>query len=78
MEKDPTPKPPKPKLNFSFYRYFSIGLQLVIAVAVLGYLGHLLDDWLKFSFPLFLLLGIIAGLTASVIKLLRDLNNKRN
>jgi F0F1-type ATP synthase assembly protein I len=42
----------------------------------MGYLGHLADAKLKISFPIFLLLGIIVGLTASVMKLLKQLNDK--
>ncbi len=72
----PAKKPSKP--NLSFYNYLSIGLQLVIAVVLLGFLGNYLDQLLKISFPIFLLLGIIVGLTASIIKLLRQLNDKNN
>lgn len=73
------PKPSKPKRNLNVYAYFSLGFQLVAATGLMGFLGHYLDNLLKISFPLFLMLGILAGLTASVIKILRELdNNKKN
>jgi F0F1-type ATP synthase assembly protein I len=53
-----------------------LGFQAVFATGVMGYLGHLADDKLKISFPIFLLLGIIVGLTASVMKILKQLNDK--
>lgn len=72
-------KPSKPKRILNAYAFLSLGLQLVISTGVLGILGHYLDEFLKISFPLFLMLGILAGLTASVIKILRELdNNKKN
>lgn len=74
----PEPAKKPSKHNLSFYNYLSIGLQLVIAVVVLGFLGNYIDQLLKISFPIFLLLGIIVGLTASVMKLLRQLNDKNN
>lgn len=73
---EPQPKPSKQRLNTNIYTYFSIGFQLVVSTGLLGIGGHFLDDWLKISFPLFLLLGIIVGLTASVMKILRQLNGK--
>jgi F0F1-type ATP synthase assembly protein I len=76
MEKQPQ-KPSKPKSSLSnIYGYFSLGFQAVFATGVMGYLGHLADDKLKISFPIFLLLGIIVGLTASVMKILKQLNDK--
>lgn len=73
----PEPAKKPNKSNFGFYQYFTIGLQLVIAVVVLGFVGNYLDKLLKISFPIFLLLGIIAGLIASIIKLLRQLNDNK-
>lgn len=76
-EQPQKPQKQKPKPNIStIYGYFSLGFQAVFATGLLGYLGHLADDWIKISFPLFLLLGIIVGLTASVMKILRQLNGK--
>jgi len=51
-------------------------LPLIISVSVLGLLGHLLDNVLHFNFPLFLMLGIFAGLVAAVVQILRTLNKK--
>lgn len=77
MEEQPR-KSSNPKRNRNIYAYFTLGFQLVAATGLMGFLGHYLDNLLKISFPLFLMLGIIAGLTASVIKILRELDNKKN
>ncbi len=77
MEEQPR-KSSNPKRNLNIYAYFTLGFQLVAATGLMGFLGHYLDNLLKISFPLFLMLGIIAGLTASVIKILRELDNKKN
>jgi hypothetical protein len=42
-------------------------------VGFLGYLGHLLDDFLGIVFPVFTLVAIFAGLTGAVVILLRQL-----
>lgn len=73
-----TPKQKKPKpQQANPYIYVSLGLQLVAASGILGFLGYLVDQWLNFSFPIFLLIGIIAGLVASVIKLLKELDKPK-
>lgn len=72
---EPAKKPSKP--DFTFYNYFSIASQVVVTVVILGFAGYYLDKWLKISFPIFLLLGIIVGLIASTMRLLRQLNNKK-
>lgn len=61
---------------YDFLRMWSITLPLILAVGLLGFLGYLLDDFLNFNFPLFTLLGIFAGLTGAVYRILRSLNNK--
>ncbi len=68
---------PKPnKQPFDFLKLWSLTLPLILTVGVLGLLGHLLDDALDLNFPLFLLLGIFAGLGAAVLQILRTLNKK--
>lgn len=70
--------PPKhSKQNLNILSFFSLGLQLVLSVGILALLGNWLDKKLTFSFPLFLLFGIIVGLTASVLKILAQVNKKK-
>ena len=64
------------KHPYDFLRLWSVTLPLILAVGVLGFLGNLADEALDFSFPIFTLLGIFAGLTGAVIQLLRILNKK--
>lgn len=74
----PEPAKKQSKSKFTFYNYISHGFQLVLAVVILGFLGNYLDQLLKISFPIFLLLGIIVGLIVSIMKLLRQLNDKKH
>lgn len=52
-------------------------LPLILTTALLGLLGHWVDQWLEFDFPLFTLLGIFAGLVGAVYQLLKTLNKKK-
>ena len=69
-------KQKSPSSRSGFLKYWALSLQLVLAVGVTGYLGHLADKSLDLRFPLFTLLGIIAGLSGGVYRLLKELNKK--
>lgn len=65
MDPHPEPSPRKRSPYNDYIKYSSLGLQLLAAIGLAGYLGHRLDLWLGFKFPVFLLLfglGIFAGM----------------
>jgi Putative F0F1-ATPase subunit Ca2+/Mg2+ transporter len=55
MEAGPTkPKKPKPSSN-SPLKYAGLGLQLLLIIGVASWVGHRLDLYFNFEFPVFLL-----------------------
>jgi F0F1-type ATP synthase assembly protein I len=54
-----------------YARLSGIGLEFSASVALVGWLGWLLDEWtgLADRFPLFLLLGVFAGLALGIYRL---------
>ena len=57
---DPSPNPKLKPYN-TYLRYSSLGLQLLAAIGVFGWLGYQLDEYLALKFPAFLLLfGFLA------------------
>lgn len=52
---DPSPNK-RLKTTNSYLKYSSLGIQMLLAIGVLGWLGYLLDNYLKLKFPAFMLL----------------------
>lgn len=70
------PKPSdrkKSRQDKPFLKYTSLGLQMVITLAIAGWLGYLLDEKLSFQFPVFLLLFIFSALAGSIYMLIKNL-----
>lgn len=61
-----------------YARLSSLGFEFSGAVALLGWLGWLLDEWtgLSESFPAFLLLGVFLGLGLGIYRMQLKLNGK--
>ncbi len=59
-----------------FLKYGSLSLQLLITIAVAGWLGHLLDDYLDLKFPAFLLTFILFAFGAMMYRVFKSLNNE--
>ena len=51
---EPSPNK-KLKTYNSYLKYSSLGLQLLAAIGVFGWLGHKLDQYLNIKFPAFML-----------------------
>jgi len=75
------PQPPsqdKKKLNQSddnnFMKYSGLAIQLLAAIAVFGWLGHLLDNYLSFKFPVFMLLLGFLAFAGMMVQLYRSIN----
>ena len=76
MSKHNSSEPPKKDAPDSrpfndYARLSSIGFEFSASVALVGWLGWLLDEWtgLADRFPLFLLLGVFAGLALGIYRL---------
>ena len=57
---DPSPNK-RLKTTNSYLKYSSLGIQMLVAIGLLGWLGYLLDNYLGLKFPAFMLLfGFLA------------------
>ncbi len=68
------PSPPR-KLSPSnnYLKYGGLGIQLLIAIGVSGWLGYKLDAYLKIKFPAFMLLFGFAAFGGMIYQLYRSL-----
>ncbi len=71
--------PQGPDSRNDYARYSTIGLEFAAIVGILGWLGHRLDAWLlgPDAFPVFLLVGIFAGLFGGIYRMNRMLSGPR-
>jgi len=76
---DPQSRDRRRRLQREYLRYSGVGLEFAITVAVVGFLGRLLDDALGLTerFPLFLILGVFAGMAAGIFRLQLRLGGHR-
>ena len=59
-----------------FLKYGSLGIQLLVTIAVAGWLGHLLDNYLVLKFPVFLLTFILLAFGGMMYRVFKSLNNE--
>lgn len=72
MKTDPPSKPGKVTQRANQYlKYTSLGLQLVITLALAGVGGYYLDSWIGWQFPVFLLLFLLIALGGSIYLLIK-------
>jgi hypothetical protein len=67
---DPSPNPKLKPYN-AYLKYSSLGLQLLGAIGIFGWLGYALDQYLGFAFPAFMLLfgfGAFGGMMYQVYR----------
>ncbi|NOT75462.1 MAG: AtpZ/AtpI family protein [Cyclobacteriaceae bacterium] len=73
MEQPHTPTDPKP--SNSFLRYGNFALQLFGGMALAGWLGYKLDQYLGFGFPVFLLSFVLIVFTGMLYTMYKKLKN---
>lgn len=60
----------------AYLKYSSLGLQLLAAIGIFGWLGHKLDNYLVFQFPVFMLLFGFLGFAGMMIQVYRSINQE--
>jgi undecaprenyl pyrophosphate phosphatase UppP len=65
----------RPSRVNDFLKYSSLGLQLVISLAIAGVLGYYIDQWIGWQFPVFLLLLVMLTLTGQIYLLIKRTND---
>lgn len=68
--KEPSDKKASKQVN-AFLKYTSLGLQMVITMALAGGLGYWIDSLIGWQFPVFLLLFIMGSLTGIIYLLIK-------
>ncbi len=68
-------KTDRPSRVNDFLKYSSLGLQLVISLAIAGVLGYYIDQWIGWQFPVFLLLLVMLTLTGQIYLLIKRTND---
>jgi len=71
----PEPSPNKKlKTTSGYLKYSSLGLQLLGAIGVFGWLGYKLDQYLNIKFPVFMLLFGLAAFGGMMYQVYRSIN----
>lgn len=66
----------KPKQYNSYLKYGGLAFQLLIAIALFGWLGSRIDHWLELQFPAFLLLLGFLAFAGMMYQLYRSINKE--
>lgn len=74
----PDPSNQKSKPYNNYLKYSGLGIQLLGAIGLLGWLGWLLDQYLEFRFPVFMLVFGFMGFIGMMVQLYRSINNDNN
>jgi len=57
----------------SFYKYTSMAAKMILIILVFSIGGYKLDEWLELKFPVFTLVGSLAGSVLAIYSVIRDL-----
>lgn len=78
MAQLPDPSRPNKKLNQynSYLKYSGLAVQLLATIAVCGWLGYKVDQWLGLKYPIFMLcLGLI-GFAGTIYQVYKSINRE--
>ena len=63
----------RPKKNFDdFIRYSSLAFEMIAIMGIGVFIGYLIDDWLKLSFPAFTLGLMILSVVAAIYHAIKN------
>lgn len=70
---DPSPNKKSKPYN-SYLKYSGLAIQLLAAIGIFGWLGYVLDSYLKLNFPAFMLLFGFLAFGGMMVQLYRSIN----
>ena len=78
MARKPEPSTPSKKQNRynTYLRYSGLGLQLLVTIAVCGWLGYKADQYFGNKYPLLMLLLGFLGFAGSMYQIYRSINRQ--
>jgi F0F1-type ATP synthase assembly protein I len=68
----PSPNQKSKQYN-TYLKYSGLAIQLLGAIGIFGWLGHLLDQWLSLKFPAFMLLFGFLAFGGMMVQLYRSI-----
>lgn len=71
---EPSQDNPKSNQSNSYLKYSSLAIQLLAAIGIFGWLGYLLDNYLSFQFPVFMLLFGFSAFGGMMYQVYRSIN----
>lgn len=76
MADSPDPSQPNQKQSPSnnYLRYSGLAIQLLVSIAVCGWLGYKIDQWLHIKFPAFMMLLGLVGFGGSLYQVYKSIN----
>jgi F0F1-type ATP synthase assembly protein I len=80
MAESPEPSQPskKPNQYNSYLKYSALGIQLLAALGICGWIGHKIDQWLQLKFPIFMLALGFLGFGGSLYQVYRSINKDQS
>ena len=69
MDSNQDPSHKKQNQYNSYLKYSGLGIQLLVTLGIMGWLGYLLDQYLNFQFPVFMLLFGFATFGGSMYRI---------
>jgi len=61
----------------SYLKYTTLGFQIVGFMAIFGFLGRCADDYFAYDKPVFLIFGLLFGVIAAMVFLIRTLTKSK-
>lgn len=78
MAQLPDPSRPNKKLNQynSYLKYSGLAVQLLATIAVCGWLGYKVDQWLGLKYPIFMLCLGLTGFAGTIYQVYKSINRE--
>lgn len=70
---DPS-QPKKPTQSNSYLKYSGLAVQLLFTIAISGWIGYKIDQWLELKFPAFMLTLGFLGFGGMMYQVYRSIN----
>jgi F0F1-type ATP synthase assembly protein I len=79
MAESQEPSPPRrPSQYNSYLKYSGLAIQLLASIAICGWIGHKLDQWLNFKYPIFMLILGFLGFGAIMFQIYKSINQEQS
>ena len=74
MQKKSPDQGEKRQDSSAYLKYSSLAFQLLAAIGIFGWLGYKLDHYLRFQFPIFMLLFGFLAFAGMMVQVYRSIN----